>query len=121
LAATVYLATLGKHGLRRVAELCFHKSHYAAEKLAGVAGIRVNPQAPAKPFFKEFVVELPVPAASANRFLRDEHGIVGGYDLAADFPDLDRHLLIAVTETVSRADIDRLVSALEELVGGSGR
>ncbi len=119
MAATVYLATLGKQGLRRVAELCFHKSHYAAEKLASVAGIRVNPQAPTKPFFKEFVAELPVPAAAANRFLRDEHGIIGGYDLGADFPDLERHLLITVTETVSRADIDRLVSALRTFVAGS--
>jgi glycine dehydrogenase subunit 1 len=30
LAASVYLATLGKQGLRHVAELCYHKSHYAA-------------------------------------------------------------------------------------------
>ena len=43
LAATVYLATLGKAGLRHVAELCYHKSHYAAGRIAELPGIRINP------------------------------------------------------------------------------
>ena len=67
LAAATYLATLGKAGLRRVAELCFHKSHYAADAIGGLAGFAVNPQAPAQPFFKEFVVRLPRPVARGQR------------------------------------------------------
>lgn len=112
LAAAAYLASMGKSGLKQVAERCLHKSHYAAAAIAGLAGYAVNPQAPAQPFFKEFVVRLPVPAAQVNADLRLRHGIAGGYDLGQDYPHLADHMLIAVTEVHTRASIDRLVSAL---------
>jgi glycine dehydrogenase subunit 1 len=115
LAATAYLATMGKAGLRQVAELCFHKSHYAAAEIARLDGFLVNPQAPGKPFFKEFVVRLPRPLAQVNRRLREEFGIMGGYDLGRDYPHLRQHMLIAVTELHSRAAIDRFVVALNHI------
>jgi glycine dehydrogenase subunit 1 len=114
--AAVYLATLGKQGLRQVAELCFHKSHYAADAIGKLAGVAVNPQAPAKPFFKEFVVRLPRPVGEINRRLRAEFGIVGGYDLGADYPHMQNYMLLAVTEVHARAAIDRLVNALREVI-----
>ncbi len=114
LAAATYLATMGKQGLRRVAELCFHKSHYAAAEIGKLSGFIVNPQAPARPFFKEFVVRLPGPVAEFNEHLRTHHGIVGGYDLGRDDPRLKNHMLVAVTEINTRAGIDRLVTGLEE-------
>jgi glycine dehydrogenase subunit 1 len=114
LAAAVYLATMGRAGLRKVAELCYHRSHYAAAEIARLAGFAVNPQAPTAPFFKEFVVRLPRPVAEVNGRLR-EHGIVGGYDLGADYPHLANHMLIAVTEMNTRASIDRLLSALKQI------
>jgi glycine dehydrogenase subunit 1 len=112
--AAAYLATLGKQGLRQVAELCFHKSHYAADAIGRLPGFAVNPQAPAQPFFKEFVVRLPRPVAEVNARLR-EQGIVGGYDLDADYPHLAGHMLLAVTEVNTRAAIDRLVDALRKV------
>jgi len=115
LAAAAYLATMGKQGLRGVAELCFHKSHYAAAEIGRLAGFAVNPQAPARPFFKEFVVRLPRPPAEVNRILREQHGIVGGYDLGGDYPHLANHMLVAVTELNTRAAIDRLVKALSRI------
>jgi glycine dehydrogenase subunit 1 len=115
LGAAVYLATMGKSGLRQIAELCFHKSHYAAGKIGKLRGFAVNPQAPAQPFFKEFVLRLPRSAAEVNRHLRKRHGIVGGYDLSRDYPHLPDHMLIAVTEVNTRASIDRLVLALGEV------
>jgi glycine dehydrogenase subunit 1 len=122
LAAAVYLCTLGRAGagLRRVAELCYHKSHHAASRIAALPGCRVNPQAPHRPFFKEFVVELPIPAERANRFLLEEFDIVGGHALGRHDPELERHLLLAVTEVHSRAEIDRLVTALEAATRGCG-
>lgn len=114
LAASVYLATMGRQGLKRVAELCFHKSHYAAARAAEIDGIAVNPQAPGKPFFKEFVLRLPRPAAEVNRVLLDKFEIIGGVDLATFNERLSNHMLVAVTETARRADIDRLIEGLKE-------
>jgi glycine dehydrogenase subunit 1 len=115
LGAAVYLATMGKSGLKQVAELCYHKSHYAASTIGKLKGFAVNPQAPEKTFFKEFVVRLPRPAAEVNKHLRERHGIVGGYDLGRDYPHLRDHMLIAVTEVNTRASIDRLAKALSEV------
>jgi glycine dehydrogenase subunit 1 len=112
--AGVYLATMGKTGLRQVAELCFHKSHYAAAEIGKLKGFTINPQAPAKPFFQEFVVRLPRPASDISRRLR-EQGIVGGYDLGGDYPQFQQHMLVAVTEVNTRAAIDRLARALGEM------
>ena len=114
LGAAVYLATMGNRGLQRVAQLCFHKSHYAATEIGKLAGFAINPQAPAQPFFKEFVVRLPGPAPEINARLRERHGIIGGYDLGRDYAHLQNHMLIAVTELNTRAGIDRLVAALGE-------
>jgi glycine dehydrogenase subunit 1 len=115
LGAAAYLATMGKNGLRQVAELCFHKSHYAAGEIDRLKGFAVNPQAPAQPFFKEFVVRLPHPVTEVNKHLRDKHGIIGGYDLGRDYPHLQEHMLIAMTEVNTRASIDRLIMALGEI------
>ena len=115
LGAAVYLATMGKSGLKQVAELCFHKSHHAAQAIGKLKGFSVNPQAPGKTFFKEFVVRLPRPVAEVNKRLREQHGIIGGYDLGRDYPQLRDHMLIAVTEVNTRASIDRLVKALSEV------
>jgi glycine dehydrogenase subunit 1 len=115
LGAAAYLATMGKSGLRQVAELCFHKSHYAAAAIGKIKGFAINPQAPARPFFKEFVVKLPRPVADVNRYLLDQHGIVGGYDLGRNYPHLKDHMLLTVIETNTRAAIDRLVRALSEI------
>jgi glycine dehydrogenase subunit 1 len=114
LAATTYLAAMGRQGLRRVAELCFHKSHYAAAEIGKLSGFSVNPQAPQRPFFREFVVRLPGAVAEFNEHLRTHHGIIGGYDLGRDDPRLRNHMLVAVTEINTRAGIDRLVAGLKE-------
>jgi len=112
LGAAVYLATMGTRGLRQVAELCYQKSHYAAAEIGRLKGFAINPQAPARPFFKEFVVRLPAPAAEINARLREQHGIIGGYDLGGEYPHLKDHMLVAVTELNTRAGIDQLVRAL---------
>jgi glycine dehydrogenase subunit 1 len=114
LASTVYMSLLGKNGLRQVAELCFHKAHYAAERIANLPGYSLwSPTT----FFNEFVIQCPVLASEINDLLLD-HDILGGYDLSQDFPDLATHLLIAVTEMNTREQIDQLVDALAEVNHG---
>lgn len=112
LAATVYMAAMGKHGLRRVAELCWHKAHYAADEIDKIEGFTVDRN---KPFFLEFVVKCPRPVAEINQYLLDEHEIIGGYDLARLYSDRNNQMLVAVTEMITRDQIDALVEALSEL------
>lgn len=111
LAATIYMSLLGKNGLREVAELCYHKAHYAASEIAALPGFELWSGAQ---FFNEFVVRCPRPVEEINDHLLD-HGILGGYDLGQDFPELKNHLLVAVTEMNSREDIDLLVDTLAEV------
>jgi glycine dehydrogenase subunit 1 len=117
LAATVYMSLLGKHGLRQVAELCYHRAHYAAHGIAALPEYRLwsTQQGSANtPFFNEFVVRCPVPVEEINVFLLD-HGILGGYDLSQDFPELANHMLVAVTEMNTKEEIDFLVETLAEV------
>jgi glycine dehydrogenase subunit 1 len=111
LATSVHLAALGRTGLRTLAELCYHKAHYAAERIAELDGYRVVRE---KPFFKEFVVHCPAPVKEINDYLLDEWGIIGGYDLSKDYPNLENHMLVCVTEVIRREEIDALVDALAE-------
>jgi len=109
LAAGVYLTAMGKNGLRRVAELCFHKAHYAARELASLPGFRLLSQ---QPYFMEFALRCPAPVDEINAYLLNEYGIVGGYDLGRDYPELGNTMLICVTEMNTREEIDTLVEAL---------
>jgi glycine dehydrogenase subunit 1 len=108
LAATAYLAALGKSGIRRVAELCYHKAHYAAEAIKKLEGYSLAFELP---FFKEFVIRCPMPPAKINRVLLKEK-IIGGLDVSHL---VDNGMLLCVTEMNSRQDIDRLVSVLKAL------
>ena len=111
LASAVYMSLVGKHGLRQVAELCYHKAHYAAAQISSLKGYYLWMD---KPFFHEFVVQCPRPIAEINAALL-EQGILGGYDLGQDYPQLKNHMLIAVTEMNSKEDIDLLVESLSEV------
>ena len=111
LASAIYLSLVGKKGLRQVAELCYQKAHYASQKIAAIPGFKVFSD---QPFFHEFVVNCPGPVDEINAHLLD-HGILGGYDLGNDYPELKNHMLIAVTEMNSRQEIDMLCEVLEEV------
>jgi glycine dehydrogenase subunit 1 len=110
LAATVYLATVGKHGLRQIAEACYHKAHYAAALIGRLPGYAVDD---AEPFFNEFVVRCPLSPAEINhRLLR--YDIIGGLDVS---DQVEQGLLLCFTEMNTRAEIERLAAALAEVPG----
>jgi glycine dehydrogenase subunit 1 len=111
LASAVYLSVMGKGGLRKAAELAYHKAHYAAERIEAIEGFSVWNEGP---FFHEFVVTCPRPIAEINAHLLD-YDILGGYDLGQNYPELKDHMLIAVTEMISKEEIEDLVLALEEV------
>jgi glycine dehydrogenase subunit 1 len=105
--ATIFLALHGKTGLRRLAERNLAKAEYAKARLRA-AGLALPLSAPT---FNEFVVQLREPAHSALARAR-ALGIVAGLDLAPHAPELGDALLVCVTETAPRAQIDQLVATL---------
>ncbi|MGD8554332.1 MAG: aminomethyl-transferring glycine dehydrogenase subunit GcvPA [Anaerolineales bacterium] len=111
LASAVYLSLMGKQGLRQVAELCYHKAHYAAKKIDSLKGFVLWNRGD---FFHEFVVSCPEPVSEINDHLL-EYDILGGYDLGRDYADLKDHMLIAVTELNTKEEIDDLAAVLEEV------
>jgi glycine dehydrogenase subunit 1 len=103
LAVTIYLSLLGKHGLRKLAEQNLAKAHYAARQLSAIPGVELPYSAPG---FNEFVVKVP---RSAEELLAEleRHKIIGGLYLGRFYPELKDHLLVCITETVSRGAVDR--------------
>jgi glycine dehydrogenase subunit 1 len=108
LMATIYLATMGRRGLEEVARQNLQKSHYAAKRIAALAGYRLKFNTP---FFNEFVVETPIAASEVVDRLMDKQ-IVAGLPLEGYYPDMRDSLLICVTETAKREAIDKLVAEL---------
>jgi glycine dehydrogenase subunit 1 len=114
LASAVYLSLMGSNGLRKVAELCYQKAHYAAKRIDALGGYRLWNEGD---FFNEFVIACPKPITEINEELLD-YDILGGYDLGLIADEMQNHMLIAVTEMNSKEDIDTFVSALEEVSHG---
>jgi glycine dehydrogenase subunit 1 len=110
LMATIYLATLGKQGLRRVGELSTAKAHYAAEQLTRIPGVSLRF---AQPFFKEFVLRLPKSPATIVAKLAKRR-ILPGVALKTYDKTLTDSLLVAVTEQRTREEIDAYAAALAE-------
>jgi glycine dehydrogenase subunit 1 len=112
LAATVYMTLMGKEGLKEVAEQSTTKAHYLAENIADLAGFEMGFDAP---FFKEFAVKTPIPAADIISKLKSKN-IFPGIDLKPF--GHDNMLLIAVTEKKRKCDLDELVNSLQEVNNG---
>ncbi len=112
LRATIFLETLGKQGLREMAWQNAQKAAYAADRLAAVPGVKRRFTGPV---FNEFVVEFPKPWAAIDAALRKQ-GIVAGYGLGTDYPELKSAVLICVTELRTKDEIDRLARALQEVL-----
>ncbi len=109
LMAGMYMATLGKEGLKEVATQSTKKAHYAMEQIT--KGGKFKPLFN-KPFFKEFAVTSTADAGDVNAGLLKEN-ILGGFELGKEYKEFENGLLIAVTEKRSIEEIDKLASAME--------
>lgn len=107
LAATIYLVTMGKKGIREVAYQSLQKSHYLKGRLKE-KGFNLLFD---KPFFKEFAVDLGKDVDEVNKKLIDE-GIIGGYNLVKSYGDLKNASLFAVTEKRTKEEMDKLTKVL---------
>ena len=116
ITAGVYLALMGPQGMQEIGRGIMQRARYAMQKIVAIPNVRV--QFMDTPHFKEFVVDFNKTGktvANINKALH-ERGIFGGSDLSAAFPTLGQSALYCVTETHTQADIDRLVSAIQEVL-----
>ncbi|MBF8267892.1 MAG: Glycine dehydrogenase (decarboxylating) [Dehalococcoidia bacterium] len=109
-AIVAYLACMGRVGLRHIAELTYHKAHYAASLIGQIPGYSLPFDGT---FFQEFVVQCPIPPGEVNARLLDE-GIIGGLDISDQVP---QGLLLCVTEMNTRQEIEALAEALGRMGG----
>lgn len=109
LTAAIYLTTMGKQGLKEVAYQSMQKAHYAFNEIN-----KLDEYKPVfnKPFFKEFVVQGQQSAKIINDKLLKSN-IIGGYDIERDYPNHKNAMLLCVTEKRTKAEIDKLVTAME--------
>ncbi|MEX2425590.1 MAG: aminomethyl-transferring glycine dehydrogenase subunit GcvPA [Thermomicrobiaceae bacterium] len=109
LAATVYLASVGPTGLKKIAEMCYQNAHYLADRIDEISGFEVVGSGN---FFNEFAVKTPVPVRELNTRLQSA-GIIGGYDLGKVDSSLDSTMLICTTEMNNKEQIDELITVLK--------
>jgi glycine dehydrogenase subunit 1 len=107
LASSIYLSLMGKEGLRELAHLNLSRARYAEHKLADAGAPRVH----SGPYFHEFAVKTPIPAAQIIERAGD-HGLLAGLDLGRIDPTRHDQLLIAVTELTEREAIDQLAQVI---------
>ncbi|MGW8183652.1 MAG: aminomethyl-transferring glycine dehydrogenase subunit GcvPA, partial [Burkholderiales bacterium] len=112
-AAAVHMAMLGPEGLACVARACPANMVGLADRLTAAAGVsRVF----SGPFFHEAALRLPTAVAPVLHALR-EQGILGGFDLEPDYPELGHALLVCATETKSEDDLSRFAEQLAQIIG----
>jgi len=109
LMATIFLSCFGKKGLSELALMNLSKAEYAKKAASQMEGCRV---AFSFPTFNEFVLEIDKDPEKVLERIKEE-GILGGLPMRNFYPELDHHLLITVTEMVTKEEIDRWAEALE--------
>ncbi len=111
IGAAIYMATIGKEGIREIGVQCIQKAHYAFNELthSGKYKPLFN-----KPFFKEFAIKSDACLCEINEKLLENH-ILGGYNLEQDYPQYKNSTLLCVTEKRSKEEIDKLVKVMEEI------
>lgn len=112
IAATMYMAAMGPEGLKEVAAQGLQKAHYLAKQLQSIPGVSLRYKGP---FFNEFCLQLPRPAAQVLQSLKAK-GILGGLDLSAFDPAREKEILVCVTEVKKREHLDRYAGALREVL-----
>jgi len=112
LAVAIHLCLLGKEGLKELAAQNLAKARFALEELEKVPGVR---RAFSGPFFNEFTVEFPRSVKMVNAELLREK-IIGPLPLGSFYPELTKRALFCVTETTTRAEIERMTAALRQIL-----
>ncbi|MDE2010098.1 MAG: aminomethyl-transferring glycine dehydrogenase subunit GcvPA [Candidatus Omnitrophica bacterium] len=112
LQAAIFMALVGKNGLKEMAQLNLDKAEYAKQLLSRIKGVEVKRSSPT---FNEFTVHLPVDASEAVAAMMPK-GFAAGFPLGRYYPGMERYLLVAVTEKRTRDQIEGYAKAMEEVL-----
>ena len=106
LFVTVYLAVMGKEGLKEAARLSYSGAHYLCERLIETGHFTLSYD---RPFFNEFCLRYDGDVDLLQKKLAD-NGILGGVKVS------DNEIMFAVTENRTKAEADKLVSLCAQAI-----
>lgn len=112
IAATIHMSILGAEGLRQVAIACHKNTKKLVEKLTAIPGVEL---VFTRPFFHEAVLRLPQPVIDVLPQLTAE-GVLGGYNLTSEFPQLGECILVCATETRTQEDLQKFADSLSSIL-----
>lgn len=115
LASLVAILWYGNEGVKKLALTNFQRTAYLKKQLQGIEGIMMMGQAN---FFNEFAFSFDVPFAEVDAFYQ-QHGIAVGIDLGRYYPSLEKMVLVSVTETKDKSQLDRYVELARELMAST--
>ena len=102
LYVTIYMAVMGKQGLKEAAELSYAGAHYLCQRLLENKHFTLTYN---QPFFNEFCVTFDGDIAQLQQICM-EKGFLTGVQVDADT------LMFAVTEQRTKTEIDELVNII---------
>lgn len=110
LRSAIYLSTVGYQGLREIALKNFQLSEYLKKQLTTISGVEL---AYTGTTFNEFVIKLPI---STDAFMSkmEESKIIPGLPLSKWFADRRNEIMITVTETKTKDDLDQFVECVRK-------
>ena len=109
MTASIYMATVGKIGIREIAQQNHDKAVYLKNALINAGFESVYD----KPFFNEFVLKAPAGFEAKRAQLINDSCIFAGIPLESCYPEMKDHYLFCATETVSKATIDQLAKEVQ--------
>ena len=112
LQAAIFMAVVGKTGLKEMAQLNLDKAEYTKQLLSKIKGVEVKRSVPT---FNEFTVHLPKDASEVVAAMMKK-GFAAGFPLGRYYPGMERYLLVAVTEKRTKEEIERYAKALQEVL-----
>jgi glycine dehydrogenase subunit 1 len=115
ITAGVYLALMGPHGIHEIGHSILKRTTYAIQKVKQLPGVRIRINGV---HFREFILDFNQTGQTVKAIHQKllEKGIFGGKDLSEEFPEMGQCALYAITEIHTQADIDRLMSSLQEVL-----
>lgn len=110
LASLVYMVSLGKTGLHEIASQNFRKAAYLKQQLKTIPGIKILSK---ELGYNEFIMKVP----DADAFIKkcEKAELLPPLHLSRFYPDRKNELLVCVTESNTKEQLENFVKAAKEV------